>query len=534
MRKFFVLVLFASLAGCGGGDSGSTGSSAALQQANVSPAAETLPPAVTQPSKETRQSVVAAPQAQAAAETSDIAWIDSQQGVTPFISIVHLAGQSLAAVRTVRYEVKPKPGSVSQRVRVTYTRQALKRRGRLTDSDLRLPVFGLYAGYANTVSIRLTFNDGSLQTIDRTLTTAAYTDPNGAYDRPVFIKSRAAGSTLGFDYFAMKSGLGTPVIVDTDGAIRWVGVSSESSIPSVFTDNGFVIGDRHTTKVRRLELDGTDSVVPLQFPSGYIRFHHNIDLGKAGLLGNFDLQTGVESTIAEFSLSGGVLKTWNFATIVRNHMRNGGDDPTLFVRPRVDWFHTNAAAYDPRDNSLIVSAREHFVMNVDYETGAIRWLLGDPNKYWWTFPSLRAKALTLTGNGLYPIGQHAVSITSDGLLLLFNAGNGSDNQPGGVRGLERNYSAVSAYRIDAANKTATEVWRFDYNQSVYSDHCSSVYESPGQSFLISYARAEAKLKARLVGLNSQHQVVFDFQYDSHGCDTSWNAVPIPLQNMRFE
>ena len=82
--------------------------------------------------------------------------------------------------------------------------------------------------------------------------------------------------------------------------------------------------------------------------------------------------------------------------------------------------------------------------------------------------------------------------------------------------------------------TATEVWRFDYDQSVYSDHCSSVYESPGQSFLISYARAEEKLKARLVGLNSQHQVVFDFQYDSNGCDTSWNAVPIPLQNMRFE
>ena len=373
-----------------------------------------------------------------------------------------------------------------------------------------------------------------MQTIAETLTTAAYTDPNGAYDRPVFIKSRAAGSDLGFDFFAMKSGLGTPVIVDTDGAIRWVGVSSESSISSVFTDNGFVIGDRFSTKVRRLELDGTETLVPVAFPAGYLRFHHNIDPGKVGLLGEFDTQTRRGSTIAEFSLSGGVLKEWSFSSIMRNHMTNGGDDPSLMVRPRVDWFHTNAAAYDPRDDSLIVSAREHFVMNIDYETGAIRWLLGEPSKYWWNFPSLRAKALTLTGDGLYPIGQHAVSITSDGLLLLFNAGNGSDNQPGGVRGLERNYSAVSAYRIDAENMTATEVWRFDYDQSVYSDHCSSVYESPGQSFLIAYTRAENKLKARLVGLNSQHQVVFDFQYDSHGCDTSWNAVPIPLQNMRFE
>ena len=400
--------------------------------------------------------------------------------------------------------------------------------------DLQLPVFGLYAGYANVVTIKLTFHDGSLQTITRTLTTAAYTDPNGVYDHPVFIKSRAAGSKLGFDFFAMKSGLGTPVIVDTDGAIRWVGASNESSIQSIFTDNGFVIGDHFSTRVRRLELDGTETLVPVVFPAGYLRFHHNIDPGKVGFLGEFDTQIRRQSTIAEFSLTGGFLKEWSFSSIMRNHMTNGGDDASLMVRPRVDWFHTNSAAYDPRDNSLIVSSREHFVMNIDYETGAIRWLLGDPNKYWWNFPSLRAKALTLTGNGLYPIGQHAVSITSDGLLLLFNSGKASETSAGRRARPERDYSAVSAYRIDAANMTATEVWRFDYDQSVYSDHCSSVYESPGQSFLISYARAEENLKARLVGLNSQHQVVFDFQYDSQGCGTSWNAVPIPLQNMRFE
>ena len=95
--------------------------------------------------------------AQTAAQTSDIVWDRSEPGVTPFISIVHLAGQSLNAVRTVRYELKPKPGSVSKPVRVTYLRQALVRRGRLTGGDLQLPVFGLYAGYANAVSIRLTF-----------------------------------------------------------------------------------------------------------------------------------------------------------------------------------------------------------------------------------------------------------------------------------------------------------------------------------------------------------------------------------------
>jgi hypothetical protein len=446
---------------------------------------------------------------------------------------VHLVGQSLSAVRTVSFEIEPKPDSVSAPVRVTYTLESLRSRGRLTSDLLVLPVFGLYAGFANPVSIDLTFDDGSVQTIDSTVTTAAYTDPNGVYDHPVFIERREAGSELGFDFFALKSDLGTPVILDTDGTIRWVGVSSEGSIPSVFTDNGFVIGDRFSTRVRRLELDGTETLVPVAFPD-YRKFHHNIDPGKVGLLGEFNTPTDFQSTIAEFTLSGGVLKEWDFATIVRDHMMTGGDDSTPFVRPPNDWFHTNAAAYDPRDDSLIVSSREHFVMNVDYETGAIRWLLGDPTKYWWTFPSLRAKALTLTGGGLYPIGQHAVSLTSDGLLLLFNAGYWSDWQPEGApRGESRNYSAVSAYRIDAATMTATNVWNFDYGRSIYSGHCSSAYEAGGHSLLITYARADDDMHARLVGLNSQHEVVFDFQYANRRCDTAWNAVPIPLENMSF-
>jgi hypothetical protein len=287
--------------------------------------------------------------------------------------------------------------------------------------------------------------------------------------------------------------------------------------------------------MRRLELDGTETAATLSSPT-YTKFHHNIDPGKTGLLGEFDTLSDRDSTIGEFTFSGGLLKEWNFATIVRELMAGAGDDPSLFVRPGIDWFHSNATAYDPRDDSLLVSSRENFVINVDYETGAIRWVLGDPTKYWWTLPSLRAKALTLTGSGLYPIGHHAISITSDGLLLLFNAGRESENQPvGAPRGESRTYSAVSAYRIDAAAMTATEEWSFDYGETLYSAHCSSVYEGPERSVLISYALADGGLHARLVGLDSAHEVVFDFQYENRrGCGTSWNAIPVPLENMRFQ
>ena len=262
-------------------------------------------------------------------------------------------------------------------------------------------------------------------------------------------------------------------------------------------------------------------------------FHHNIDPGKQGFLVDVNTATNMESIGLEITGNGIVLNTWDLGAILAAYMQANGDDPSTFVRPGVDWFHMNAMTYDPKDDSVIVSSRENFLIKLNYKTGNIIWIFGDPTKYWYTFPSLRVKALTLSGGGLYPIGQHAVSITSDGLVMVFNDGLGSANQPAGApAGETRTYSAVSAYSIDATSGTAEEVWDFDYGQSIYSSVCSSAYEAPGKTYLIDYAVADNVTHARLVGLDSSHNVAFDFQYPTTGCMTSWNAVPIPLDNLR--
>lgn len=350
---------------------------------------------------------------------------------------------------------------------------------------------------------------------------------------------RAPGSELGFDFFAMKSWYGTPVVADTDGALRWVGAGVGSSMASLCLDNGFLVDDTGAPRLTRLEFDGTSQQTAL-VTSRVANFHHNLDPGKVGILGNVDILSGgvqdVESSLIEFGHSGVVLREWDFAAILRDYMQSQGDDPSGFVRSGYDWFHMNAAAYDARDDSITVSSRENFVIKVDYSTGRIRWILGDPNKYWYTFASLRANAVTLEAGGLYPIGQHATSITSDGLLMLFNNGWQSFNQPAGApTGESRSYSAVSVYYVDDQARTAREVRRFDYAQTVQSIVCSSAYEAAGKSLLISYAFAGGGTQARLVGLDSNQRVVFDLQYpNTPACNTSWNAVPVPLGQMRFD
>jgi len=474
------------------------------------------------------------------ASASNIAVIGDQQGATPFIRFVQLRGDNLALLTAVHYAIAPKPGSVSKPVDVSFDAGALIRRGNLVAASgtLNLPVFGLYSGYANHLAMDFRFQDGSTRSLPLDITTAAYADPNGIYDHPTIVKARAAGSELGFDFFAIKSGYGTPVVIDTDGEIRWVGTGVANSGSAAFRDNGFVVGDPNSLKLTRLELDGT-TIENSLVSSTYTTFHHNIDPGKLGLLAELNAVTGgvanIESTLVEIADSGTIIKDWNLAALLASYMQSQGDDPGTFVRPGADWFHMNAATYDPRDDSLIVSSRENFVIKIDYMTGEIIWILGDPTKYWYSFPSLRAKALNLQAGGLYPIGQHGVSITSDGLLMLFNNGAASFNQPAGApAGEPRAYSAVVAYAIDPVSRSAQEVWRFDYGQSISSLICSSAYEAPGKSLLVDYAYTVNGTQARLVGLDASHAVVFDFQYPSPTmCGSAWNSLPVPFDSMWF-
>ncbi|MGH6739127.1 MAG: aryl-sulfate sulfotransferase, partial [Bradyrhizobium sp.] len=429
---------------------------------------------------------------QSQAQTSYNAIVGEMPGATPFIGIVQMKVTGLANLLGVEFTIAPEAGAVSKPVDVWYSIQALNTRGYVdsTENFLSLPVFGLYADHANQVSLQLQFQDGSAANLPIEIDTVPYTDPTGIYDKPLMRQPRLPGSTLGFNYFYMKSGLGSPVIVDTDGQIRWVVPGVANAISSIFQDDAFLIGDPAEPVLSRVSLDGAMSTSSLSV-AGYTEFHHNIDPGNHGVLAEVNTAQAIESDVIEIDEAGDVLNHWDLGKIISDYMTSQGDNAAAFVRPGVDWFHNNATTYDPSDNSVIVSSRENFVIKIDYHTGNIIWILGDPTKYWYSFPSLRAKALTLAAGGFYPIGQHGTSIISSGLLMLFNDGLGSQNQPAGEpAGGGRSFSTVSAYSIDLPSMTATEVWDFDYGQTILSQICSSAYEAPGGSILVDYAVAD--------------------------------------------
>ena len=475
------------------------------------------------------------------AQQSDIAISSNQPGVTPFISSVKFVGSSIIRLASVTFTIAPQPNSVSKPVSVTWNMTALSSRGYQHGESINVPVFGLYANYQNQVTFQLTFVDGSTTQLQSVIGTQPYTDPTGVYSNPVIVKARTPESVLGFDFIIMKSLISPPVIIDTDGQIRWA--VPGASTQAVYYGNGqFVRGSDTSSVVKLLQMDGTETTLPTNLPQPLLSmFNHNMDQGPNGLLSEFngtdDLGIALESTVAEIAPFSNQppFQTYDMADILWSYMSDNGDIPGNFVRPGIDWFHANASTYDPSDNTVIISSRENFLIKLNYTTHDIVWIFGDPTKYWYTFPSLRAKALTLDAGGIYPVGQHGVSITSDGYVMIFNDGLGSLSQPSGASpGITRTYSAVSAYSIDATTMTAHEVWDFDYGQSIYSPICGSSYEASGKTYLVDFPTAANRTQTRLVGLDPNLNVVFDFQYGQPTqCGAAWNAIPIEFENLQI-
>jgi arylsulfate sulfotransferase len=464
-----------------------------------------------------------------------------RQGPSPFIAFVDIQAPALGRMTLASFRIKAKPGTVSRPVAVSYSAKYLQQKGvlDLAGGRLTLPVFGLYANHDNEVEIELAEHDGSTGAVTAQVRTAAFTDPNGFYDHPTLLKARGGNVSLGLDFIYLKSGVTSPVVVDTDGQVRWMVPGPTTAIPSTFVGDGFLLGMPYRPVLQHIGLDGSVREFSPDRPD-LTGFHHDIVPGKTGVLVGIDSNTdgvpSTESVLYELDpATGTVLKRWDMADIFSRYMRAHGDDPASFVRPGVDWFHLNSAIYDPADDTLLVSSREHFVVKIGYESADIRWLFGDPTKYWHGFASLAAKSIALAPGGLYPIGQHGLELTADGALQVFNNGQPSVNQPPGQpAGEGRSYSAVSVYAINQAGTAATEIRRFDYGRSIMSPFCSSAYATGvAGSLLIDYAVADNGKHARLVVIDGQQQVLFDLQYPNAGCGVAWNARPIHFEALHI-
>ncbi|MCA9771199.1 MAG: aryl-sulfate sulfotransferase, partial [Myxococcales bacterium] len=144
-------------------------------------------------------------------------------------------------------------------------------------------------------------------------------------------------------------------------------------------------------------------------------------------------------------------------------------------RPTKDWSHVNGVAYDPSDDTFVISARHLDIVFKMTRAGELRWVLGteDPattGDDGWPW-------LTLL-SGRLPSQMHDPRILDDGTLLLY------DN------GVAVGFSRAVAYTIDPGAMTAGQDWEWidpDWSPPLFGGYVGGVDALANGNVLIEHA-----------------------------------------------
>ena len=431
-------------------------------------------------------------------------------------------------VETIGFRIASKPGHRAKPIHVTFTRSHLERTGALDAAAgvVRVPIFGLYASFANQVTIEIQHTEQSLRTTEHVIEVPPITDRT----LPA-LRVDELDPALPLGFFLVQA-QGPPAVLDVDGEVRWLAPDvGEALFPCTPTPEGLVVGSLFSNAVYRLDWLGTHQRSVLGDPRCLIS-HHNLEPGRSGLLNTVTFQDAEiyrpQSVLVEMSPEGDIGRYWDFDEILGTRITSLGEDPAALVRPGLDWFHMNAAIYCAADDSLIVSSRENFVVKVDYATGDLRWILGNPEKLWYQAFPKSLQPLALDVRGTPPIGQHALSISPEGnRLLLFN--NGMGHLELEDIGDSRESSVVSIYEIDEDARTADEIWSFD--AGIHSPFCSSAYWTAAGNVIVVYSSPDDNSPARLLVVDNAGQVRMSAQFMEGRCGVAYSARELPLNDL---
>ncbi len=462
---------------------------------------------------------------------------------------------------SITFEVAPKNGALAKPMKATYSKSALQEKGYYSGGQLTLPVFGLYENHSNTVSLSQSYVNGEVQNHDLEITTGNYQiDGHHVDDILVITNNYTPTTELGFSYILLKTRKG-PHVLDVDGELRWSALDLEPGLGGnasamMYYGNKFIWGN--STIMQMIELDGNVRDVVYQTGSfNQTNLHHDITAGRDGIL--LEVTTGqganrhFQNTVFEVNENGEILKEWDFGQIIVDHINANspiGQNPHFLVQDGgtdhdgdgntdgpVDWCHMNSAIYDANTNTIIISSREQFVMAVGYDDKEIKWILGDETKHWYVnFPSLQALSLSLAAEGKAPIGQHSLTIDSDGNLFLFNNGDNSDNQPAGEpAGEQRTESYLSRYSINGPGLSAEEIQSVDLDQ--YSARVSSVAETSGY-ILANFGLANDGHTYNYILDRNTEEILFMTRMQQDATDgnwsENWHSDIIDLTDIRYE
>ena len=332
-----------------------------------------------------------------------------------------------------------------------------------------LPIYGLYAGRENKVTIKCGDEEKEL-----TIKTDELPDD---FILPTSVKKDE--SKLNNDlYFYTPSSFGYTAAYDVNGDVRWY--LTESAIWEINRlDNGrlLVSTERlaevpyYSTGLYEMDMLGK-IYTEYSLPGGYHHDYYEMENGNLLVASDdFNNDSGtVEDYVVEIDRkNGNIVKTFDLKDILK--MTDGKSENWI----EYDWFHNNSVWYDKKTNSITLSGRhQDAVINIDYDTGKLNWILGDPEG--WSDEYQKYFFKPVGDNFEWQWSQHAAMITPESYVFLFDNGNNKSKNEDEYVDAADSYSRGVMYKIDTDKMTIEQVWEYgkERGSDFYSPYISDV------------------------------------------------------------
>ena len=151
----------------------------------------------------------------------------------------------------------------------------------------------------------------------------------------------------------------------------------------------------------------------------------------------------------------------------------------------LDWTHGNGIAYDPRDDSVIVSLRhQDAIIKIDKASGEIRWILGDHGN--WKSPQ-KEKLLDPAHELRWHYHGHNPRVTVDGTILMYDNGICRAQPYDPQAAPHECFARAVEYEVDEARGTVREAWTSsddDDPERVISWAMGDAHRLPNDNMLI--------------------------------------------------
>lgn len=287
-----------------------------------------------------------------------------------------------------------------------------------------LPIYGLYAGYDNKVIIEV-----SGITKEITITTAQLPDnfskvtdlSNDNFDTDEF-------------YFTTPEEIGYTAAYDKNGEVRWYLVGDYKwDIQRLNNGHILLSSDKILKKNYSIGLIEMDLLGKIYYeyaiPGGY---HHDVyELNNGNLLlasNKYERDTTEDLAIEIDRATGTIVKEIDLYKILPGNKKN-------------NWFGMNSINYDINTNSITISGYNgNMIVNLDYTTLDINWIIADENK---VDNDYKQYLLKSNGHIDYPNNPESVNLLSNN-KIVFVSKVGSKKH-------------LLTYKIDYTNRTVSEL-----------------------------------------------------------------------------